>query len=155
VLEHLRLDRARALVVAISDATSTRRIVALARTGWPHLTVIARTRYLVEVEELYELGASEVVPEETVTEHSLSRGRSLAELDLRRRSGASVIARVRDGGTLANPGGEETIEPGDTLVLLGTNAQVERALAILDQGPLRAEGFPPASGGPETGQTPA
>lgn len=215
VLEHLRLDRARALVVAISDAASTRRIVALARAGWPHLTVIARTRYLVEVEELYELGASEVVPEEfetsieifakvlatydvprtvinqqidqvrrghyavwrdsdlrahrlgrlgtmlaeldvepyTVTENSFCRGRSLAELDLRRRSGATVIARIRDGETLANPGGDETAEPGETLVLLGTNPQVERALAFLHQGPDRSEGFPPASGGAETGQS--
>jgi CPA2 family monovalent cation:H+ antiporter-2 len=70
----------------------------------------------------------------TVTEDSYSRGRSLAELDLRRRSGATVIARVRYGATVANPGGDETVESGDTLVLLGTNAQVERALAILDQG---------------------
>jgi CPA2 family monovalent cation:H+ antiporter-2 len=216
VLEHLRLDRARALVVVISDPSSTRRIVGLARARWPHLTIIARTRYLVEVEELYELGATEVVPEEfetsievfskvlatydvprsliaqqieqvrrdhyavwrdsdirghrlgrlgtvlaeidvepyRVTENSLSRGRSLAELDLRRRSGATVIARVRDGETLANPGGDETVEAGDTLVLLGTNAQVERALAILDQAPVRADGFPPASDRPETDQSP-
>lgn len=214
VLGHLRLDRARALVVAISDAASTRGIVALARAGWPHLTVIARTRYLVEVEELYQLGASEVVPEEfetsieifakvlatydvprtvitqqidqvrrghygvwrdsdlrahrlgrlgtmlaeldvepyAVTETSFSRGRSLAELDLRRRSGATVIARIRDGATLANPGGDETVEPGDTLVLLGTNPQVEQALAFLHQGPDRAEGFPPGSAGAESGQ---
>jgi CPA2 family monovalent cation:H+ antiporter-2 len=216
VLEHLRLDRARALVVVISDPSSTRRIVGLARARWPHLTIIARTRYLVEVEELYELGATEVVPEEfetsievfskvlatydvprtliaqqieqvrrdhyavwrdsdirghrlgrlgtmlaeldvepyAVTENSLIRGSSLAELDLRRRSGATVIARVRNGETLANPGGDETVEPGDTLVLLGTNAQVERALAILDQGPVRADGFSPAPGGADTGQTP-
>jgi hypothetical protein len=39
-------------------------------------------------------------------------------------------------------------------VLLGTNAQVERALAILDQGPVRADGFSPAPGGADTGQTP-
>jgi CPA2 family monovalent cation:H+ antiporter-2 len=205
VLEHLWLDRARALVVAISDASSTRRIVALARAGRPHLTVIARTRYLVEVEQLYELGASEVVPEEfetsieifakvlatydvprtvitqqidqvrrehyavwrdsdlrvhrlgrlgtmlaeldvepyTVTENSFSPGRSLAELDLRRRSGATIIARVRDGGTLVNPGSDETVQPGDTLILVGTNPQVERALAILDQGSAENAESPP------------
>jgi len=67
-----------------------------------------------------------------VTERSFVRGKSLAELDLRRASGATVIALVRDGVTRANPGGEVRIDPGDTLLLLGTNAQVERALGVLD-----------------------
>jgi hypothetical protein len=35
----------------------------------------------------------------------------------------------------ANPASEETPTPGDTLILLGTNPQVERALALLEAGP--------------------
>lgn len=197
VLEHLGLERARALVVAISDPASTRRAVAIARAGWPRLTIIVRTRYLTEVEELHRLGANEVVPEEfetsveifakvlatyevprkiiaqkieqvrrdhygvwrdsdlrahhlgrlgtmlagldvdayRVAETSYARGRTLMELDLRRVSGAAVIARVRNGVTLANPGGDVAAEPGDTFMLLGTNAQLARAVALLEAGP--------------------
>jgi len=69
-----------------------------------------------------------------VTESSYACGRSLAELDLRRAAGASTLGLVRDGATLASPGVEITVRAGDTLVLLGTNVQVERALAILDTG---------------------
>jgi CPA2 family monovalent cation:H+ antiporter-2 len=193
VLNHLGLDRARALVLAISDPASTRRAVAVARAEWPHLVVIARTRYLAEVETLLRLGANEAVPEEfetsieifakvltayevprsliaqqiaevrrehyavwresdlsshhlgrlstmfagldvdtyRVTEESPACGRTLAELDLRRQTGATVIARVRSGVTLAGPGGDASVEPQDTLVLLGTNAQLERASTLL------------------------
>ncbi|MBI4269369.1 MAG: potassium transporter, partial [Candidatus Rokubacteria bacterium] len=69
-----------------------------------------------------------------VTESSYACGRSLAELDLRRASGATPLALVRDGTTLSSPGAEVTVQAGDTLVLLGTNVQVERALALLDTG---------------------
>lgn len=67
VLSHLRIESARILVVAISDAAATRRIVAQARRLNRVLHIIVRTRYLAEVEPLYRLGASEVVPEEFET----------------------------------------------------------------------------------------
>lgn len=67
-----------------------------------------------------------------VTGQSFASGRSLAQLDLRRAAGATVLAWVRDGVTLANPGAEATVQPGDTLILLGTNPQMEAALRILD-----------------------
>jgi len=67
VLRQLRIETARILVVAISDAAATRRIVALSRRLNRLLHIIVRTRYLAEVEPLYKLGASEVVPEEFET----------------------------------------------------------------------------------------
>jgi CPA2 family monovalent cation:H+ antiporter-2 len=67
VLESLGIERARGLVVAISDAASTRRIVAAAKALRPDLHVIARTRYVREAEALKQLGADEVVPEELET----------------------------------------------------------------------------------------
>jgi len=69
-----------------------------------------------------------------VTDTSVARGQCLAELDLRRAAGVSVIARVRDGAALANPGGDVALAPGDVLVLVGTNAQLERARGRLDAG---------------------
>ncbi len=67
VLRHLRIEDARVLVVAISDPFVGRRAVKLARGMNPTLHIVVRTRYLKELEELLELGANEVVPEEFET----------------------------------------------------------------------------------------
>jgi monovalent cation:H+ antiporter-2, CPA2 family len=67
VLSHVGVRQAGILVVAISDPVSTRRTVALARELNPDLCVIVRTRYMAEVEELYQLGANQVIPEEFET----------------------------------------------------------------------------------------
>lgn len=67
ILHHALIDRARIMVVAISDATATRRIVAQVRQTRPNLHLIVRTRYIAEMEPLYRLGVNEVVPEEFET----------------------------------------------------------------------------------------
>jgi CPA2 family monovalent cation:H+ antiporter-2 len=67
VLEHAGLSRAQALVVALADPAATRRIVAASRSAHPGLYIIARTRYMQEVESLIGLGADEVIPEEYET----------------------------------------------------------------------------------------
>jgi CPA2 family monovalent cation:H+ antiporter-2 len=66
-LQHVGVERAAIMVVAISDALVTRRTVALARELNPDLYIILRTRYMSEVGELFDLGASEVIPEEFET----------------------------------------------------------------------------------------
>ncbi|MFW5967909.1 MAG: cation:proton antiporter, partial [Persicimonas sp.] len=71
ILEHLGVKQAHALVVAIGDAPTTRRIVALARQMNPELYLVVRTRYAREVDTLAELGASEVIPEEFETSLAL------------------------------------------------------------------------------------
>jgi CPA2 family monovalent cation:H+ antiporter-2 len=67
ILEHAQIDRARAMVVAISDAAASRRVAALARQLNPALHIIVRTRYILEVEPLFKLGVNEVIPEEFET----------------------------------------------------------------------------------------
>jgi len=67
VLHHMRIEDARVLVVAVSDPFSARRTVQIARSANPQLHIIVRTRYLKELEELQQLGADEVVPEEFET----------------------------------------------------------------------------------------
>ncbi len=54
-------------MVAISDASATRRIVELTRRLNPSIYIIARTRYVSEVDPLYALGANDVIPEEFET----------------------------------------------------------------------------------------
>jgi len=58
---------ARILVVAISDAAATRRVVQIARHENPQLRIIVRTRYLAEMNDLKAVGANEVIPEEFET----------------------------------------------------------------------------------------
>lgn len=67
VLEHAHINKARGMVVAISDAATSRRMAALARQMNPSIHIIVRTRYILEVEPLYKLGVNEVVPEEFET----------------------------------------------------------------------------------------
>lgn len=67
ILRRAGLPGARALVIAVNDQEATRRIVAQARASRPDLYVLARTRYVSELEVLYRLGANQVIPEEFET----------------------------------------------------------------------------------------
>ncbi|CAG0988325.1 Putative cation/proton antiporter YbaL [Geobacteraceae bacterium] len=67
VLTHAAVERARIIVIAISDAAASRRVVAQARQMNPTIHIIVRTRYIAEMEPLYKIGANEVVPEEFET----------------------------------------------------------------------------------------
>jgi CPA2 family monovalent cation:H+ antiporter-2 len=67
ILHALAVERARLLVIAISDPSATRRMVRVARALNPTLHIIARTRYVVEIPELTRLGANVVIPEEFET----------------------------------------------------------------------------------------
>jgi CPA2 family monovalent cation:H+ antiporter-2 len=63
-------------------------------------------------------------------EHA-ARGRSLRELDIRKASGASVIAIVRNGAAVTNPGPDITLEQDDILVLVGSHQELDRAVSLL------------------------
>lgn len=59
------------------------------------------------------------------------RSRSIGETEMRLRTGASIIAVLRDSGSLAAPGSGDRIEPGDTVVMVGTAQGLEAAAALL------------------------
>jgi CPA2 family monovalent cation:H+ antiporter-2 len=64
VLRHLRVWEARLVAVAISDPLATRRVVSRIRAMAPDTPILARTRYVREVDRLSSAGASIVVAEE-------------------------------------------------------------------------------------------
>jgi len=67
-----------------------------------------------------------------ITESDPSVGKTLGELALRRRTGASVIAIIRDGRqSLPNPGPDARVAAQDSLVALGTRAQLDALQALL------------------------
>jgi CPA2 family monovalent cation:H+ antiporter-2 len=195
VLRHMKIDDAKVLVVAISDPFTARRAVQVAKGLNPHIHVVVRTRYLRELEELHQLGADDVVPEEfetsieifalvlrtynlppefvtrkaeqvrregyallrrsempelahhlrggTLTDvevemcrvenESPAIGRSLAELSIRPRSGASIIAWTRSQVTQSNPSESVRLQAGDVVTLLGSREQIRRAMALLNE----------------------
>jgi CPA2 family monovalent cation:H+ antiporter-2 len=196
VLRHVKIEDAKVLVVAISDPFITRRTVQVAKALNPKVRVVVRTRYLRELEELHDIGADDVVPEEFETsieifalvlrtynlpqdfitmkaeqvrregyallrrselpelahhlrggtltdaevetcridDDSPAVGKSLADLAIRPRTGASVIAWTRDGVTESNPALKTKLKPGDIVVLLGSRLQIRRAISLLLAG---------------------
>lgn len=196
VLRHVRIEDAKILVVAISDPFFTRRTVQVAKGLNPKVRVVVRTRYLRELEELHDLGADDVVPEEFETsieifalvlrtynlpqefvtrkaeqvrregyallrrselpelahhlrggtltdaevetcridDDSPAVGKTFADLSIRPRSGASVIALTRSGVTESNPSLKTKLAAGDIVVLLGSRTEIRRAMSLLLSG---------------------
>jgi CPA2 family monovalent cation:H+ antiporter-2 len=155
-----------------------------------------RTRYLRELEELHDIGADDVVPEEFETsieifalvlrtydlpqdfitmkaeqvrregyallrrselpelahhlrggtltdaevetcridDDSPAAGKTLADLSIRPRTGASIIAWTRNGVTESNPALKTKLKGGDIVVLLGSRLQIRRAMSLLMAG---------------------
>jgi CPA2 family monovalent cation:H+ antiporter-2 len=67
VLEHAGIRKARILAIVIADPAASRHITDTAHRLNPGLHIVARTRFVSEIEPLRDLGAKEVVPEEFET----------------------------------------------------------------------------------------
>ncbi|RPI24440.1 MAG: sodium:proton exchanger, partial [Acidobacteria bacterium] len=68
-----------------------------------------------------------------VPQRSSFAGLSIAETQLRKRSGASILGIGRGAKTWVNPDPREKILTGDFLVLSGTKEQLKRAIALLEE----------------------
>jgi len=59
----------------------------------------------------------------------------IRELELRTRTGASIVGIERNGANIINPLPDEELQPGDQVLLLGTRAQLDAAkLALTAEG---------------------
>ncbi|HZO18229.1 MAG TPA: cation:proton antiporter [Gemmatimonadaceae bacterium] len=72
ILRLAGIDRARVLVLAISDAGATRSAVDLARRMNRQVHIVVRSRYVQEIPTLMAVGTDEVVPEEFETSIEIS-----------------------------------------------------------------------------------
>ena len=97
VLNHVHLERARVLVLAISDPAASRHTVSLARQVNPDIHIIVRTRYMTEISDLRTLGANEVVPEEFETSIEIF-SRVLRELGIGRHAIQHQAEEIRSEG---------------------------------------------------------
>lgn len=76
----------------------------------------------------------EVSPTFSIEELSVSErlaGRTLGDLDLRRKFGISVLLIRRDGQLLISPSAETPLQIGDVLVVVGENRQLNKLEASL------------------------
>ena len=62
---------------------------------------------------------------------SPAAGKLFHELQLRTRTGASIVGIERSGTSIVNPGADDELQPGDQVLLLGTPAQLNAAEALL------------------------
>jgi CPA2 family monovalent cation:H+ antiporter-2 len=69
-----------------------------------------------------------------VTQGSWPSGKTLGDIDLRGRTGATVIAVVRGDDSFTSPGADFRVEAGDTLVLVANHRDMDRAFGYLNTG---------------------
>lgn len=194
ILQEAGIKQAKVITFAISDPFVIDHAVASARTLNPDIYIIARTKYVSEIDKLYELGANTVFAEEyetsieiiarvlsiygvsketirreiselhsqryekfrdqegkvditerihqviheevdiesfTVSHNCSCEGKSIAELDIRAKTGATIISVIRGKESFPNPPGNFKIKQGDVVLLLGTREQVEKAIDLL------------------------
>ncbi|MGA7616692.1 MAG: cation:proton antiporter [Thermoanaerobaculia bacterium] len=197
ILELAGIERAAVVVVGISDAMATERIVRFARDLNPSIHIVVRTPRLADIERIDRLGADDVLAEEFETsieiftrvlerfhiprniiqaqrqvlradayeifrrsepqsgisrtvaeilgsgltdifrvEHeSHAAERTLEELNLRRATGASIIAVVRDQQAWPGPPANLSLKPNDFVVVVGGHAEIDAAFRFLASGP--------------------
>ena len=193
ILKIAGIKSAKVMVIAISDPKITKNAVKLAKTLNPSIHIIVRTKYVNEIDELYRIGADQVIPEEFETsieifvrvleEYHIPRnlidaqikviraerysmlrgvsrtpsslqkiteilkagtvetffvssdssiwGKSLKDLNLRKETGATIIAVVRGEKSFVSPPPEFVINEGDILVLVASHADMDKAFDYL------------------------
>jgi CPA2 family monovalent cation:H+ antiporter-2 len=96
-LKRIGIERARICVIAMSDRLATERALSLIKMMNPDLRVVVRTRYVADVKKLFDLGASQVIPEEFETSVEIFI-RVLREYRIPGNVIASQVAFVRQDG---------------------------------------------------------
>ncbi|MDP3774063.1 MAG: cation:proton antiporter [Gemmatimonadales bacterium] len=123
VLERVGVKRARVIVFCIAAPDVERRGVAVARGLNPKLHIVVRTRYVAAMEELQQLGANEVVPEEFETSLEIF-SRVLRRYGLPTSTLRREVASARRGHYEALRG------PAPTGHLVSSLAHLEKLVAI-------------------------
>jgi len=93
---------------------------------------VARTMASPAVMDYVELGGDEALIEAEVPEEWV--GKSLAELQLSRESGLTVLAIKPKGGSGTIPSGDTVLHEGDVLVVGGTKKNLDRSELLHPKG---------------------
>jgi len=169
ILEHAKVGEARQVAVLLNDPGATLRAVRAVRRLAPQASIVARVRYVADVQALVQAGATEAIAQEfeaslevikrvmkgagaaaslpgrlpagleieslPVHEGDWLVGHSLADAQLRPRTGATVVSVSRGEATAVNPSAQDRIAAGDVLCLVGTEDQIGKARSLVGSGP--------------------
>jgi len=80
----------------------------------------------------------------TIADGSMAAGKLIRELELRSRTGATIVAVERGRESVISPSPDEELRAGDTLLLIGAAEQVELARNLLRPKEPRTPGVPDA-----------
>jgi len=157
-LREAGVGEASTVIIAISDDTTTVFATLVIREFNPDVEIIARADATESVRKLYQAGADYVLALATVSGRMLAStildeevisfdqqveivrvgcgslvGRTLAEADVRARTGVTVLAVERDEDVLTDLGPDFRIQRGDDLVVAGTDADMNRFAAFVGE----------------------
>jgi Trk K+ transport system NAD-binding subunit len=151
VLREAGVHEARSVILAVPDDTDTEFTTLVARDVGDGVAVIARVAEAEAVPKPYRAGADYALALATVSGRMIASavldedvmsmdtqlevvrtgapglvGRTLAEADVRARTGCTVVAVERNGDVLTELGPEFRVLDGDDLVVAGTDAGTNR-----------------------------
>jgi TrkA domain protein len=93
--------------------------------------MLGATQVLESVETLRQSVEGVTIDWLPIDEASVFAGRTIGELELRRRTGVTIIAVIRGGRTMPTPGPELRLEADDTAVVVGPTEAIAQALSLL------------------------
>jgi Trk K+ transport system NAD-binding subunit len=145
------IEDATALVLALGDDTSTVFATLVAREESERVEILCRANDTESARKLYAAGADYVLSLATVAGRMLAQtildedvmaldkqidvvrteapalvGQTLAEADVRARTGCTVVAVQRNGDVVSQPDADFRIREEDALVVVGADADVAR-----------------------------
>ncbi|WP_028950982.1 cation:proton antiporter regulatory subunit [Sulfurihydrogenibium subterraneum] len=94
-------------------------------------SILMGTYFKPEAREEKEMFMKNLVIEwVNVEPSSVLANKSIKELEIRKKTGASVIAIIRNNETITNPSPDEIIKPGDTLIVVGNKDQIKKFFEV-------------------------
>ena len=95
ILQKAHVETAKIVVISVGDLITSMAIIEKVRDLNKHASILVRTKHVEDIEELYRIGASQVIPEEFETAIDLFE-RVLSNFLLPQNEIETTIARIRD-----------------------------------------------------------
>lgn len=97
--------------------------------------IIGGLSYKPKALETIEVALDDLIIEwYKIEENSPAIRNTIGELEVRKRTGASIIAAIREGDTVINPGPDYALSAGATLVVAGKRNHIKLLKEILKAG---------------------
>jgi monovalent cation:H+ antiporter-2, CPA2 family len=192
ILQKAYVNTAKIVLISVGDLITAMAITDKVRHMNKHALILVRTKHIEDIEELYRLGASQVIPEEFETaidlferilsnylvpqneinstiarirddqygifyekkesekysvlkeipnieivayrvgERSILKGKTLAESELRKRYGITLVALKREDELFDHPNSTTLLQKGDIAYILGKPEQIANATILFN-----------------------